>query len=243
MIDNNPCLGYCQLMSESNFLKSILLKRSKLSSKFYLFEFKFIDGKVSKFKPGQFITLKVGKYIFRCYSIFSLSDKLPFWQIFVDITPGGPGTTYLKNLKVGETVHTTAPTGSFTPRNDSSKYIIMVATGCGIAPLKPMIDYYLSLNKVPKKILFYWGMKNQNEVVLKDVLSKWTKTSQFDYHLCYFHSILSELHKDLSQIPKKETSVYIAGNGSFIKEAISYLESNKFPLDKVYFEQCYFSVQ
>ena len=82
------------------FFKHDVVSNIKLNSKFNSIKFKS-ESKSFIFKTGQFVAVKVNKNIFRLYSIASEPEDLPYWNMFIDITPGGPGTTYLKSLKKG----------------------------------------------------------------------------------------------------------------------------------------------
>lgn len=229
-------------MNTNKILRSVVIKNKKLSNKFHIISFKF-ESRIANFEPGQFLTLKVSKGIFRCYSIFSLPKDLPNWQVFVDITPGGPGTTYLKNLKKGDIVHTSNPTGFFTKREDDTENIIMASTGCGLAPLKSIIESILfKKNNGNKNIYLLWGLKSDDKFVLKEKLDKWSQNKNFHYLFCFSHDITKKLQNLLLKLPKNKTSVYLSGNGSFIQESTKELRESGVLEEHIYFEQCYFTV-
>ena len=143
-------------------LRHEVVRNEVLNDKFNLLTLRCQDK--LNFNIGQFVLLSIGKSINRAYSLASCPHELPFWKIFVDITPGGPGTTYLKNLKKGDIIQTGHPTGQFTLSLTGETYIFG-ATGCGIAPFLPMIETLLDNHK---KVCLYWGLRYKKEVSLKN---------------------------------------------------------------------------
>ena len=229
-------------------IKSEVLQNQKLNYKFHLIKLK-AKKEGFNFKPGQFVTLKVTNSIFRCYSIFSSPDTLPIWEVFVDITPGGPGTTYLKKLKRGDIIETSFPTGIFVHQKDGSKNIILAGTGCGIAPLLPILEK-ASEDKKNKNIILLWGLRFKKDIVLKDSLKKLAmKYTKFHYNI-----ILSQPEEkwsgntghvqkyiigSLQGVSPKETSLYLTGSGDFIKETLKDLQKRKISPAHIYLEKYY----
>lgn len=230
---------------QSKLFRSKVIQNKKLNHKFNLVRFKLIDH-VFSFKPGQFTTLKVSNSIFRCYSIFSLPTLLPYWEIFVDITPGGPGTTFIKSLKAKNIIETLGPSGTFTCKKSGNKNFIFLATGCGLAPLKPMVENLLNSSGQPK-IFLLWGLRHEKDIVLKNTLDNWIKK----YPNFYSETVLSQPGKKwkgkkghvnsyiesiTKNLPINETSVYLSGNSEFIKNSLENLNNLNFPTDNIYFE-------
>ena len=228
-------------------IRSVVIDNKKLNHKFNLLKFKFSDN--VSFKQGQFIILKITDSISRCYSISSSPDTLPFWEIFVDITPGGPGTSYIKKLKKKDTVETSLPTGTFIHHRDGSKNIILAGTGCGIAPLLPILKETLKDNTT-KRIILFWGLRFKKDIVLNNHLNNLKKK----YPKFHYEIILSKpeekwskktghiqkyILESIKTTPHKETSVYLSGNGEFIKETLDELKKAKHPLARLYMEKCY----
>ena len=92
------------------------------------------------FEPGQFISIKVGETRINSYSI---AGKVNVRQLglIVDIKPGGEGSQFFANLKVGDEILFLGPLGKFVLRpDDGSEHLIFLGTGSGIAPLKAMIE-------------------------------------------------------------------------------------------------------
>ncbi|MCJ7805525.1 FAD-dependent oxidoreductase [Patescibacteria group bacterium] len=228
------------------FSEHEVISNKVLNGKFNLIKLKS-KNRDFKYKVGQFVTIKVKDNIFRCYSIASLPEELPFWDIFVDISPGGPGTTYLKSIKKGQVIKTLNPRGNFLLNKRLDNHIF-AATGCGIAPFLPMIKELLKSKD--KKIFFLWGLRFKKDIVLEDLLKSYAKANRnFSFKI-----ILSKPEKDwkgetghinntISKIAKgfsySNTGIYLSGSGEFIKESESLLLNEKFPLKRIFVEACY----
>ena len=215
-----------------------------LNNKFNLLTFR-CKAKNWNFKIGQFVLIQVGKNITRAYSIASLPDKLPLWQIFVDITPQGPGTTYLKALKARDIILTSDATGQFILSEKGNQYLF-AATGCGIAPFIPMVKSCLNNNK---KVHLFWGLRRISEIALRDAIAGWSKNNNFSYDIILSQpeSVWKGKTGHIQQfIPAKIKSlglnnlkVYLSGSRDFIKQTSIILKAGNIPTKKIYFEACY----
>lgn len=230
------------------FYQSRLVKNQKLNSHFHHLFFKLINQKFS-FKPGQFIILKVSDSVSRAYSIASQPSTLPLWEIILDTTPAGPGSTYLKNLKEGQIINTSAPQGHLYYHPDQSKNIILIATGCGFASIKSIIEYLLS-QPIRLNIYLLWGLRYQKDIFLKKTLDTWNKIyPHFNYDITLSHPSSSYRGKSghvdthLQSIAHKydlsQSSFYLCGNQKMIKDIQKALLKFDIPPNKIYFENYY----
>ena len=108
-----------------------------------------------EFQAGQYLILTIdsAKGIRRDYSIGSQPEINHAIELLVDVKPQGPGSTYLKNLKIGDQVEFVAPFGNF----------VFVATGSGISPIRSIIlDLFLT-KKYQGSIRLWWGMRRQED--------------------------------------------------------------------------------
>jgi NAD(P)H-flavin reductase len=226
--------------------KHDVISNTRLNGKFNLIRFKSLDPAFS-FKIGQFATIKVKDGVLRCYSFVSSPEELPFWEIFVDTTPGGPGTTYLKALKPGQCLETQAVGGHFT-LNQKFKKFIFGATGCGIAPFLPMLKS-LSEEK-GAEIYVYWGLRDKADVALTKLFKSYSELND-NFH---FEVVLSrpggkwkgktghiteELLLSAIKIPNKNAAIYLSGSGGFVADVRNNLIKKEFPHGNIFHEACY----
>jgi ferredoxin-NADP reductase len=204
---------------------------------------------VFTFLPGQFTIFKIKKNINRAYSIASHPKKLPFWEVIVDITPGGPGSTYLKNLKIGQLVSTTKPSGRLYFQEDKAENVLCFATGCGIASIKPIIEESITKKSV-KNVCLVWGLRYQKDIILQSELEKLKKNPKFDYFISLSKDLKNNTCSPTGRITKQvdffinkfsfsKTSCYLCGNKDMIEDITRKLLSLKVNKNRIYFEKYY----
>ncbi len=210
--------------SNKKFIKSTVKKNLKLNSKFHQILLETQDKKF-KFQPGQYVVLKINNSTYRAYSIASSPSRLPLWEIILDVTPGGPGSTYLKNLKVGDIVQTFQPMGELYLRDDKSKNLIFIATGCGVASLKSMIDFLVK-EHAPKNIYLLWGLRYKKDICLMKEIKNWNLYPRFTYDITLskpnknYKGKRGHVDTHLKEIVKNfdlaKTSFYLCGSEEMI---------------------------
>lgn len=230
------------------FFDSEVISNKKLNYKFHLIQLILKKSKeIFNFQPGQFVVIKIGQHLYRSYSVASLPDKLPCWQLFVDITPGGPGSAFMKNLKPGNKIKHSFGKGTFTLKQKPAFYNIMAATGCGLASIIPMVERLV--RQTDKKVSLLWGLRHQNDLCFLDWLDSLTHNANFNYQIVlskpsatwkgargYLTTLLFKL---ASTIPQMEQNIYLCGNQSMINDVKLILQTINFAQDKIYFEKYY----
>lgn len=212
--------------SDCKMIKSVVIENKVLNHKFRLLRFR-LDGGIRSFSPGQFVIIKIADKIFRDYSIASLPEQLPFWEIILDVTPNGPGCKYLSRLKPGDTVETSAPLGTFILNPVFNNYL-MVATGSGIASIKPMAEE-LSKNK-KNKITLLWGLRFEEDIFYRELFEK--------------NIVLSKPNKNwpgktghVTDHLVKADAAYLCGNQVMITDVTKALIKMEMSGKKIYFEK------
>ena len=125
---------------------------------------------------------------------------------------------------------------------------IFGATGCGIAPLIPMISEIVK--NAEKKIFLYWGLRFNKDIALTEMLNSLKqKYPNFSYEIIISkpddtwkgkggHATYPIMEK-AKKLDKEKTGIYLSGSRDFINEATDVLNKEKYPLKKIYFEACY----
>lgn len=124
------------------------------------------------FKPGQFISFEVPKEGFpapvvRPYSIASPPSQAHRLTLLFNLVAGGPGSTYLYSLQVGDQTTFKGPAGSFWLKDDAARDLLFVATGTGIAPIRSMIAAQLERGTAQTVTLF-WGLRSQRDLYYQE---------------------------------------------------------------------------
>jgi dihydroorotate dehydrogenase electron transfer subunit len=108
----------------------------------------FIENKLEKFihlkqfNPGQFVMLWIPRVDEKPYGISYIDEE----RIGITFEVKGRFTKKLAKLKVGDLVGIRGPYGNGYPKIDKNS--VIVAGGCGIAPLAPLVEKHPDMKKV-----------------------------------------------------------------------------------------------
>ena len=196
--------------------------------------------------PGQYLSVKVSDKRINCYSVagFQAPNKFNF---LIDISPGGPGSQFFENLKVGNDVTFMGPFGSFVLKpNEGVDDILFFGTGCGFAPLKYMIEEVLSEGKENRNVKLYLGMNDFEDLIFLDYLENLAKRYvNFSYKVLLANPhpswsgetgfVTEPLKKDFSDTSK--CSAYLCGNPLMVDSVSKILEERGCPLERIYTEK------
>lgn len=119
------------------------------------------------FVPGQYVSLKVNEEgMRRSYSVASLPGKNSI-DVLVDVTPMGVGSKFILALKVGDEVEILGFLGRFIVEPSSLmeiKTLLFIATGTGVAPLRPMIEDLLYNKHFAGEVRLVWAMRHEEDL-------------------------------------------------------------------------------
>jgi len=126
------------------------------------------------FKAGQFISFEIeheGKKfpLTRPYSIVSPPSRHDSLDLLLNLVPGGPGSTYLFNLRAGDVTQFKGPAGAFYLHDDHDRDHLFVATGTGIAPFRSMLATLFE-HGCSSAVTLLWGVRHQRDLYYQDEL-------------------------------------------------------------------------
>jgi ferredoxin--NADP+ reductase len=173
-----------------------------------LFSFTTTRDPALRFSNGHFtmIGLRVdGKPLLRAYSIASANyeDHLEFFSIKV---PGGPLTSRLQHLQVGDTVIVgRKPTGTLV--SDyllPGKRLYMLSTGTGLAPFLSIVRDPEIYEKFDQLILVH-GVRQVDELAYHDMLVEHLPNHEFlgelvTSKLRYYPTVTREESKNMGRV-------------------------------------------
>ncbi len=133
------------------------------------------EGEVFDFKPGQYVMLALydkndaKKEIWqqRPFSIYSSPLNKKLLQFAIKIQ--GEFTQKVANLKKGDTVGISNPTGFFTFNEKRMRDTVFLAGGIGITPFMSAIRY-VSEKNLPNKITLLYSNKTEADIVFFEEL-------------------------------------------------------------------------
>ncbi len=131
------------------------------NQKFITVSFELITPNKMEFEAGQYVSLKVAEDgTRRSYSIASRPDITHGFELAIDVSPGGIGSTFLNEAPIGTEVEVLGPMGAFVIEADpTEKAIVLVGTGSGIAPLRSMVLDLLQVKAEKRPVVLHWGIR------------------------------------------------------------------------------------
>lgn len=152
------------------------------------------------FLPGQYVNLSF-KGIKRSYSIANAQQVSSGLELHIrKVANGKMSETLFSGLKENQLMRIEGPKGTFFIRK-STKPLIFLAGGTGIAPVKAMLEKLLA-DKDKREIHIYWGMNTEISFYLKELVG------------------LAALHSNIHYIPVLSGDERWKGRTGFVHQAV-----------------------
>lgn len=213
-------------------------------------DLRLIEPKSITFKPGQFISFEMphpqtGRLMTRVYSIASQPSRSDVITLLFNLVPGGAGSGFLFDLKVGDKAQFKGPAGRFYLREDPGRELLLIASGTGIAPIRSMLLANAE-RPDPKPATLFWGLRSQRDLYYQEELADVTRRIP---SLAAITTLSrpepgwsGESGRVLQLIEARITSVahlavYLCGNSAMIADATALLQ--KRGLCPIYREKYY----
>ena len=203
---------------------------------------------VFRYRPGQFINLVVPsegpRPLFRSYSLAGDPQNPERLELWYDSDVGGPGTTWLNGLQVGDEVRFKGPLGIFGLRAPSSRQRILVAHVSSIGTLLRLAEQ--ALEQSSQKVTLLYEPRREDEILGKERLIGLTQRHP------HFHPVVtcpsgtpqwkgprrSLLEETLRRIPDpSQVEVYGAGLGSLMASLKGALKTLGVPNEQLILEK------
>ncbi len=172
--------------------RKVVEDRNHTVCSFYLIP---MDEKpLPSFKPGQYLTFQLdledadtraSKSLVRCYS---LSDEphLEYYRVTIKKVSAGKASSFFHDkVQAGDILQVKAPAGHFYLDTAGTGPIVLIGSGIGITPVLSMLN--ASLHQTPpREIWFYYGVRNGEEVIMKEHLNQLAKQhNHLHLYICY----------------------------------------------------------
>ncbi len=124
-----------------------------------------------RYRAGQYVEFILRDGSRRSYSMANAphtqGDK-PFVELHIRHMPGGKFTDQVfTTMKERDILRMEGPFGSFFLREDSTKPMVLLASGTGFAPIKAIIEH-LQFKGTPRRAVLYWGCRSKADLYLHD---------------------------------------------------------------------------
>jgi CDP-4-dehydro-6-deoxyglucose reductase len=146
---------------------------TKVANDVIIVQLKLPANERLQFLAGQYIDflLKGGER--RSFSMANPPHADELIELHIRHVPGGNFTDHVfGKMKQRDILRFEGPLGSFFLREDSTKPIVLVASGTGFAPIKSIIESALH-RKVERPMVLYWGCRRPKDLYLNALAEKW----------------------------------------------------------------------
>src|SRR3954463_13538282 len=112
---------------------------------------------VMKYHAGQYVEFILRDGARRSYSMANAPHNGPGVELHIRHMPGGKFTEHVFTaMKEKEILRVEGPFGSFFLREDSTKPMVLLASGTGFAPIKALIEH-MQFKGIQRPATLYWG--------------------------------------------------------------------------------------
>ncbi len=140
---------------------------------------------VFKYHAGQYVEFLLRDGDRRAYSMGNAphtQSDTPGVELHIRHMPGGKFTDHVFGpMKEKEILRIEGPYGSFFLREDSTKPMVLLASGTGFAPIKALIEH-LQFKNIQRPAVLYWGGRRPADLYMNDwVQTKLAEMPQLSY--------------------------------------------------------------
>lgn len=168
---------------------AVLSEKIQLTEKYLHLYFEMKESHTFEFEAGQYVSIGMpDSPMRRSYSIASSPATKHGFEVLIDQSPQGIGTTYLSHLEPGAEVSFMGPMGIFTLAKEEQaakeKALVFVGTGSGVAPLRSMILELLHSQNDQREIWLYFGLRHVEDIFWQEEFQEIDEAfPNFHFHL------------------------------------------------------------
>ena len=188
------------------------------------------------FIAGQYLDLIYGD-IRRSYSLASAPRSDGKLEIQIKKVENGVMSEFLFNkAKKNDLLRFEGPLGTFSYRENDSENVVLIATGTGIAPVKAILESFLSKG-IDKNIFVLWGGRFKRDLYLDlatiGIIHTFVSVLSRDDIKGSFRGYVQDAVLNLG-IDLEKTTVYACGSENMIRAASKLLIKNGLDPKKFY---------
>lgn len=132
------------------------------------------------YHPGQYLEFIMRDGRRRSYSMANCPSDTNLVELHIRHMPGGAFTDHVFGagetaMKVREIQRVEGPLGSFFLREDSSKPIVLLASGTGFAPIKALVERLIETDSRRPAVL-YWGGRRPHDLYMDALARQWAES-------------------------------------------------------------------
>ncbi len=134
-----------------------------------------------QFLAGQYLEFLLKDGSRRSFSMGNAPHDDELLQLHVRHVRGGQFTDHVfGKMKERDILRFEGPQGTFFLREDSSKPVVLVASGTGFAPIKSVIEYALN-KEFARPMTLYWGGRRPRDLYMHALAEGWAAQGRLTY--------------------------------------------------------------
>lgn len=195
-----------------------------------------------RYKPGQFLTLRVpfgAKPLPRCYSLSSTPTLDEPLRVTIKRVAGGRASNWLCGcLREGDTLEVAVPAGIFTPKSLDGDFLLF-GGGSGITPVLSIIRSVLNNGK--GRMRLFYANRDERSIIFGQELARLSrehpKRLQVIHWLDSVQGIPSQAQIEALASGWENATCFICGPGMFMDTTAAALHDLGFPSARVHIER------
>jgi len=121
-----------------------------------------------RYHAGQYVEFILRDGARRSYSMANAPHLGPGVELHIRHMPGGKFTDHVFGaMKEKDILRVEGPYGSFFLREDSTKPMILLASGTGFAPIKAIIEH-MQFKRLQRPAVLYWGGRRPHDLYMDE---------------------------------------------------------------------------
>ena len=130
-----------------------------------------------RYHAGQYVEIILKDGARRSYSMANAPHTGSPLELHIRHMPGGKFTDHVfgaaaTQMKDREILRLEGPFGSFFLREDSSKPVVLLASGTGFAPVQAIVQHLIHTQST-RAVTLYWGGRRPADIYLHDLAASW----------------------------------------------------------------------
>ncbi len=138
-------------------------------------------GKQLNYIAGQYIDIILSDGRHRTYSIAGAPRDDGMIELHIRNVEGGRFSDFVfHHLEQKTILRIEGPMGAFYLRQDSTRPMLLVAGGTGLAPIKAIIEAAQQAGD-RREIILYWGVRSQRDLYFQKTVEQWAEQEHLRY--------------------------------------------------------------
>ncbi len=195
-----------------------------------------------RYRPGQFLTLRIpheGRHLLRCYSLASspLTGEAP--RVTVKRVADGRVSNWIcDGIKAGDRIEVKPPAGHFTPKSLAGDFLLF-AGGSGITPVFSIICS--ALVKDGGQVCLIYANRDERSVIYRDALKSLASANSTRLQVIHWLDSVQGVPSvaQLAEIarPRRAADCYICGPEAFMECAMEALRGLEIEPARIHVER------